>query len=70
VALDRGAISIDSEHRILVSQDVHGGPQVEKLLFEFSGRSLSRPVRPNPLLAERFLSWHRREVFRHPARGF
>lgn len=65
---DRGAISIE-RGRVLVSQDVSGGNEVQALLLRFVGSSYRAPQVPYKAPAEAYASWHRREVFRSPARG-
>jgi len=67
-AFDRGAVGLAADRRILVSQHLHGGSQVSQLLLDLRGRAIREPVDPTALPAERFMSWHRREVFRSPAR--
>jgi putative restriction endonuclease len=65
---DRGAFSLADDLSILVSQEVHGSTGLEEVLLSFHGRSVVEPqsvkYRPSP----EFLQWHRREVFRSPAR--
>jgi putative restriction endonuclease len=68
VTLDRGALSLDHSLRILVSQHVNGHSRTEEFLRRFSGASLRRPQHGAPVPEERFLNWHRTEVFRGPAR--
>jgi len=58
VALDRGALSLDDELRILVSQHVNGHSQTEELLLRFAGASLRRPQRGAPDPEAAFLTWH------------
>lgn len=59
--LDRGAIAINDDQRIIVSEKVHG--YSENWIYQFDGKPL-RPPRnkdyaPNP----EFTQWHIREVF-------
>jgi putative restriction endonuclease len=68
LCLDRGAISLSDEHSILVSQHVHGTEQVSERLVHLAGRRMRLPQAGEPPPAARFLAWHRREVFREPAR--
>jgi putative restriction endonuclease len=68
VALDRGAITLSDDLRILVSQEVHGGPHVDEWLVEFAGRPARPPLAGEPPPAPDYLAWHRREVFREPPR--
>ena len=67
-ALDRGALGIDDDRRILVSQDVHGSHMVEELLLRFSRTELRSPQSGQPLPAAAFIRWHQRHVFHRPAR--
>ena len=53
--------------QILISQHLHGGPQVRNTLIRFGGMPLSRPLEPEKVPAPLFIRWHRREVFRDPA---
>jgi putative restriction endonuclease len=68
VALDRGALSLDDSLRILISQHAHGHAQTELLLLRYSGEMLRLPQRGAPTPHLPFLGWHRKEVFRAPAR--
>jgi len=67
-ALDRGAISVTDEFRILVSSRLHGGSKLDEHFLSLTGQLLRKPcltdASPNP----EFLAWHRREVFREPPR--
>jgi putative restriction endonuclease len=67
-ALDRGAMGITDDRRILVSQDLHGGTVVGDLLVGLGGTALATPIDPSATPAPQFIAWHRREVFRDPAR--
>lgn len=68
IALDRGALTIDRDLQIQVSQHVVGTERLNSLLFEFAGRSLRRPQAGTPEPNADYLDWHRTEVFREPAR--
>jgi len=65
---DRGAFSLADDSIMLVSQEVHGTSGLEEMLLSFHERHAIEPqserFRPLP----QFLQWHRREVFRAPAR--
>lgn len=66
-AFDRGAIGLDDERRVQVSQAVHGHTGVDELLLRYIGRPVGpQPGAPPPAIG--FVRWHRREVFRGPAR--
>jgi putative restriction endonuclease len=69
VALDRGAMSLDDSLRFLVSQHVNGHIQTETLLLRYAGEPLRLPQRGAPTPQLPFLRWHRKEVFRGPARA-
>ena len=67
-AFDRGAIGLDDEQRILVSQHVRSGAGSIELLVRFSGQPLKGPQPGCPPPAPPNVEWHRREVFREPVR--
>lgn len=67
-ALDRGALGLDEQYTILVSQHVHGGAVVEQWLLRFVGRAINMPQSGHPTPAHAFTSWHHEQVFRKPAR--
>jgi putative restriction endonuclease len=67
-AFDRGAVSIDNALRVVVSADLYGGDSAQDWFFRFKGERLRPPHSPSLLPEARFLAWHRREVFRGPAR--
>jgi len=68
VALDAGALGFNDDLRILVSCDVNGQTMVEELLYRFVGRRLRLPQASFPPPARNYVAWHRKEVFRAPAR--
>ena len=68
VALDTGAVGFSDELRILVSCDVSGQTMVDELLYHFEGRQLQPPQSSYPPPARDYVAWHRKEVFRAPAR--
>jgi putative restriction endonuclease len=67
-ALDRGAIGLTSNHRIMVSQHLHGGPQVENLITGLAGKSLGMPLDLLATPAATYIEWHLKQVFQSPAR--
>jgi putative restriction endonuclease len=67
-ALDRGALGLTDDRRVVVSQHVRGGSEVSRLIIGLGGRPVSRPIDPSASLEGRYIAWHRREVFRAPAR--
>jgi putative restriction endonuclease len=69
VALDKGALGISEDHRVLVSQRVHGtAERLQEALVRFSGRPLLGPRPGQPPVAVPFIRWHHGQVFRAPAR--
>jgi putative restriction endonuclease len=66
--LDKGALGLSPDLKVLISQEVHGGPQVENLLINFSGRSIHLPQKRSALPAAEYIIWHSKQVFRTPAR--
>ncbi len=69
LALDRGALSLDDELKILVSKDVHGQNHIEDLLLRYCGKQIRMPQKGEPPPGKAYIEWHRREVFWEPARG-
>jgi putative restriction endonuclease len=67
-ALDRGAIGISDDLRLMVSADLHGGSSVQDFFLAFAGKPLRSPVSREWTPEPEFLAWHRKEVFRHPCR--
>jgi len=67
-ALDRGALGLADDRRILVSTEVHGSRMVETYLLRYAGARLFGPQRGFPAPGEQHVRWHAREVFRGPAR--
>ncbi len=66
VALDSGALGIDSRHRVRISAHLAGGDRAQALLHAFAGAPLLLAAQaPRP--APEHLRWHSREVFRSPA---
>jgi len=66
-ALDRGAIGISEELRVLVSCDV-SGRSVKQWFDSFIGKALGTPGRSDWLPAAEYVRWHRQQVFRPPTR--
>jgi len=67
--LDRGAFTAARNYRIEVSAEVHGESAPGKWLLAYHGRLLRPPQDQSLRPALEHLAWHRREVFREPARG-
>ena len=68
-ALDRGAISLDDGRRVVVPQHLRGNALIDELILRYAGNALQPPQRgcEPPSLAN--IHWHRKEVFRPPARS-
>lgn len=67
-ALDLGLIGLGERRALVVSSRLHGGDAVEAQLGRFHGRALVGPLHGQPPIAEERAAWHRREVFKGPAR--
>lgn len=65
---DRGALGLSTKHRILVSQHVHGGREVQQSVIGFAGKALRLPQAGMRPVAAQFIKWHYNEVFRQPER--
>jgi putative restriction endonuclease len=61
--LDRGALAISNEHKIVVSEKANGHGGFQEWVLNFDGKSLLKPR--NALYAPKteFTDWHIREVF-------
>jgi putative restriction endonuclease len=66
--LDRGALTVSLERRVLVSEHAHGTSGFDEWLMAFHGRPMRVPQRPDYQPRDEFLKWHAREVFRSPSR--
>ncbi|MYE12335.1 MAG: restriction endonuclease [Gammaproteobacteria bacterium] len=69
-ALDRGAWGLEPFHRgfrIVVSSEVHGQSAALRLLRDFHGERLRRPLSSRDVPLAAHVRWHCREVFRRPA---
>lgn len=65
---DRGAFALSDERHVVVSEQAHGGEGLDDWLLRYHGSDLPSPVNDDYLPTRRYLQWHRREVFRGPAR--
>lgn len=59
---------MDDDGRVLVSQDVHGQTEVDLWILRFAGAPLRNPQSLAMAPRVEFVRWHRKEVFRKPAR--
>lgn len=65
---DRGAFSLTNGSTFLVSQEVYGSCRLQEVLLSFHRCPAMPPQSEKYLPSPEFLQWHRREVFRGPAR--
>lgn len=66
--LDRGAFTVSTGRRVLVSQEVSGSAGVKEHLLRYHAAELREPQSTEYLARPQYLAWHGREVFRGPAR--
>lgn len=63
-ALDKGALGLDSNLKVVLSNRLNGGEVVEHLFYKFEGKQINltrdRAYLPN----DSFLEWHQAEVFK------
>jgi putative restriction endonuclease len=67
-ALDRGAVALSDDLRILVSARLHGGPGLDGLFLSLHSSPLRTPNRKEAQPKREFIQWHRKQVFRGEAR--
>lgn len=65
---DRGALTVSSGRKVLVSEQVNGSVGMNEWLLDHHGAVLVGPQSDRYHPDERFLDWHQQEVFRGPAR--
>lgn len=63
-AFDRCSIGLDENMRVVVSDAVNGGGVVQRLFWDFAGKEIALPPVKENYPGERFVEWHRKEVFR------
>lgn len=61
---DLGAITINSQRAILVSEMANGTQGFDETLLQFHGKNLREPQRPEFFPLGKFIAWHSREVFK------
>jgi len=66
--LDRGAFTVSTGHKMLVSQEVYGSRGLEEFLMQFHGARIREPQCQDYAASPKYLEWHGREVFRIPGR--
>jgi putative restriction endonuclease len=68
---DKGVLGLTSESKITVSAQFIGRSKAaEMLVLSLSGQDVSVPQKGYPPVAAPHATWHAREVFRGPVRGF
>ena len=67
LVFDRGGLGLNPNLEILVSAEVRGGEQVERLVRALSRTALRPPLAGMPSPNPQYIEWHQREVFRRPA---
>lgn len=65
---DRGAIGLSDDRSLLISEAVHGTEGFANCLLTHHGQQIRHPQRPAYAASPDFIRWHRKEVFRSPAR--
>ncbi|MBC8404403.1 MAG: HNH endonuclease [Planctomycetes bacterium] len=68
LALDRGAVGISEDRRILVSQHLYGGSGSDQWIVDLTNQPLRMPIDQTAAPASEFIAWHQEEVFRRPQR--
>lgn len=61
---DLGAMAIDNELRIVVSDEAHGGTQWHEVLLRHHGEPIRRPVHAEQVPDKDHVLWHRAQVFK------
>lgn len=61
---DRGVFTLETDLRLMVSEEVHGTVGFQEWLLNFHGQPLRAPQRPDYYPNPDFTAWHVREVFR------
>lgn len=65
---DRGAIGLEDDRTLLVSESVHGTEGFTHWLLNHHGYQIRLPQRDSYAPSTEFIGWHRKEVFRSPSR--
>ncbi len=61
--LDRGALAISKEHKIVVSEKANGHGGFQEWVLNFHDKALQKPRNPSYAPKTEFTEWHIREVF-------
>ncbi|WP_375294245.1 phosphorothioated DNA-binding restriction endonuclease [Caballeronia sp. PC1] len=65
---DIGAFTLSDDLRVLVSEKAHGTQRFDEVLLRHHGGPLNAPVRREHHPEQRFIDWHREQVFKGGAR--
>lgn len=65
---DRGAFTLDNEHKLLVSERAYGNGGFEELLGRYHRKLIYQPIRTSYKPDAEFMEWHKKEVFFSPER--
>lgn len=63
-----GAIGLDSSLKLLVSSGVNGNEIVDKLFWDFHGKSIFIPKEKIDYLQDKFVDWHYEQVLKNKNR--
>ena len=61
---DRGAFSLDTDRRLIVSESAHGNESFDEWLMRFHGTVIHSPQRNSYTPLDDFTEWHISEVFK------
>ena len=67
---DRGAFTVSDDRHVQVSENANGSQGFAEWLLSFHGQSIRSPLDSQYKPKDEYLHWHRRQVFREPARYF
>jgi putative restriction endonuclease len=62
--LDRGAIGISDDNKVIVSDEANGNRGFEDWVLRFQGKTLRAPRRVAYMPGKSYVKWHMREVFK------
>ncbi|MGB1257858.1 MAG: phosphorothioated DNA-binding restriction endonuclease [Thiolinea sp.] len=62
--LDKGAIALSDDLRVLVSENVNGYAGLDEWVLSFDGKPINKPRASEYTIKPEFTQWHIREVFK------
>jgi len=68
ILFDSGIFTLDDEHRFLLSEKATGTNGFSSSLLQYHSQKLNRPIRNSYEPDHKYIDWHHKEVFKHPAR--